>query len=93
MVKKKKPVAEKKNPVAEKKKPAAKKKKAFAENYTKTSSKVGDGATSSTIQLTGSEADSFLKNLGMNLESIRGNGKFNGTVTVKKTKTAVGSTR
>ena len=91
--KKKMPSAEKKKPAAEKEKPAAEKKKSAPKIYTESSSKVGDGASSSTIQLTDSEADSLLKNFGINLESIRGNGTLGRTITVRHKTTTVGSSR
>ena len=90
---KKKPAAEKKKPAAEKKKPAAEKKKPAPKIYTESSSKVGDGASSSTMQLTDSEANSLLKNFGINLESIGGNGTLGRTITVRHKTTTVESSR
>ena len=91
--KKKMPAAEKKKPAAEKKKPAAEKKKPAPKIYTESSSKVGDGASSSTMQLTDSEANSLLKNFGINLESIGGNGTLGRTITVRHKTTTVESSR
>ena len=102
---KKKSSAEKKNPAPEKKKPATARKKPPPDNYTefegfkgtqtrkltRKSSKVGDGATSSTVKFTGSDAESLLKNLISNLEPLEGNGSSGRTITVTKNTATVGS--
>ena len=101
---KKNTATEKKNTAPEKKKPATAKKKPSSDNYTefdrfkgtqtiRKSSKVGDGATSSTVKFTGSDAESLLKNLLSNLEPLGGNGSSGGTITVTKNTATVGSRR
>ena len=96
-------------PDAEKEKDAANKNKASTENHKgsknvapetkkerKPSTKLGDGApssTTSTIKLTGADAESYLKGIGINLGAFSRNGSSNRTITLTKNTTILGNTR
>ena len=96
-------------PDAEKEKDAANKNKASTEKLKgtknvapetkkerKPSTKLGDDApssTTSTIKLTGADAESYLKDIGINLEAFSRNGSSNRTITLTKNTTILGNTR